>query len=223
MEGERRVWERREGEPGRWYGRFLIYLELGPARSLREACRVANRKTREQVHCAYGSWCDQARRWEWRERATAWDIEQRELLAASERAAMLAMRARRVAVMEENLEAVREVLRNAHMEEADEKQARAWLPQMRVFLCDLLTAERQEYEKLTGGVNGGMVEGVPTVTADDMRAAQREMERQDKERAATQAAAAEAAGPAEAAAGRQPLVPAVAPVLFVCAAADSPH
>ena len=150
----RLAWDQREGEPPRWYGRFLIYLELGPARSLREACRVANRKTRQQVHCAYGSWCDQARRWAWRERATAWDMEQRELLAASERATMLAMRARRVAVMEENLEAVREVLRNAHLEEADEKQARAWLPQMRVFLCDLLAAERQEYEKVAGGTNG---------------------------------------------------------------------
>ena len=88
-----------------------------------------------------------ARKWYWRKRANAWDVHQRELLALSERNTRLALRDRRLERMEDYLEAICEVLDTANMTAADEQQARAWLPQMRVFLRDLLVAERQEFER----------------------------------------------------------------------------
>jgi hypothetical protein len=57
------------------------------------------------------------------------------------------------------------------MTEADEKLARAWLPQMRVFLRDLLVAERREFER--GDYEAGDPDTGLTITADDLRAAQR--------------------------------------------------
>ena len=74
-------------------------------------------------------------------------MHQRDLLALSERNKRLALHSRRVERMEDYLDAVCEVLDAANMTAADEKLARAWLPQMRVFLRDLLVAERQEFER----------------------------------------------------------------------------
>jgi hypothetical protein len=88
----------------------------------------------------------------------------------------LALRKRRVDVIEDYLEAVREVLDNTNTTEADEKQARAWLPQMRQFLLDLLVAERQEFERIDYEKNDP--NNSLTITADDLRAAQRELESQ---------------------------------------------
>ena len=65
----------------------------------------------------------------------------------SERNTRLALHSRRVERMEDYLDAMCEVLDTANMTAADEQLARAWLPQMRVFLRDLLVAERQEFER----------------------------------------------------------------------------
>ena len=116
-------------------------------------------------------WSDNARRWHWRERAHAWDVHQRELLALSERNTRLALHSRRVERMEDYLDAVCEVLDAANMTAADEQLAREWLPQMRVFLRDLLVAERQEFER--GDYERNDPDSGLVITADDLRAAQR--------------------------------------------------
>jgi hypothetical protein len=149
---------------------------LGPARTISATHSQANRiepsggrqKTPQ-------NWSWHARRWRWRERAHAWDVHQRELLALSERNARLALRQRRVEVMEDTLETIRAALDTADIAGADQEQAREWLPQLRVFLRDMLVAQRQEYERLDDGSDDP---GAPlAITADDLRAAQRELER----------------------------------------------
>jgi hypothetical protein len=115
-----------------------------------------------------------SRRWHWRERAHAWDMQQRELLALTERNTRVALHSRRVERMEDYLDAVCEVLDAANMTAADEQLARDWLPQMRLFLRDLLVAERQEFER--GDYESNDSNSNLVITADDLRAAQRELE-----------------------------------------------
>ena len=114
--------------------------------------------------------------WYWRERANAWDVHQRELLALSERNLRLALRGRRIELIEDHLEIICDVLDTANLTGVDEQQARAWLPQMRVFLRDLLVAERQEFEH--GDYERDDPANNLTITADDLRAAQRAYEAQ---------------------------------------------
>ena len=144
---ERKPWDQMPGEPDRWFGRFKVYLELGPTRTCgplhgRQASRAGiNRYTKAangRSSAANGSWrhapmpgmCTSA---------SCWPL--------SERNTRLALHSRRVERMEDYLDAVCEVLDAANMTAADEQLAREWLPQMRVFLRDLLVAERQEFER----------------------------------------------------------------------------
>jgi hypothetical protein len=66
-------WERRPGEPKTAYARFLIYRNLGPARSLAEAQKLATKSHKKPTKVA-GSWSDESARWGWVERAHDWDI-----------------------------------------------------------------------------------------------------------------------------------------------------
>ena len=133
----------------KWYGRFKVYLELGPSRTLHSAARMVCERNKNPAYDYSGVWSVNSRKWHWRQHANAWDVQQRELLAISERNLRLALRGSRVERMEEYLEAICEVLDRANITAVDEQQARAWLPQMRVFFRDLLVAERQEFEAAT--------------------------------------------------------------------------
>ncbi len=167
------------GEPDKWYGRFQVYLGIGVTRTLRRTAAEAGQQARGESIAMSGDWSHHARRWHWRERAHAWDVHQRELLALSERNTRLALHSRRVERMEDYLDAVCEVLDAANMPAADEQLAREWLPQMRVFLRDLLVAERQEFER--GDYEKGDPDSGLVITADDLRAAQRmALERQSR-------------------------------------------
>ena len=132
---------------------------------------------RDKPYAHNSWWSKHARQWRWRERARAWDMYQRELLAVSERNTRLALHERRVEVMEDYLEDVREVLDNAKITEADQQQARQWLPQMRQFLLGLLATERKEFER--NDYAGDDPDNTRSITADDLRAAQRELEAQN--------------------------------------------
>jgi hypothetical protein len=115
-----------------------------------------------------------SRIWRWRERAQAWDAHQRVLLAVAERTSRAALKSRRLDVIGDYLDVVRGVLDSAELEEADKQQARQWLPQMRQFLLELLEAERQECEG-PEYTRQDPHNDAP-ITADDLRAAQRELE-----------------------------------------------
>ena len=174
--GADKVWDQWPGEPELWYGRFEVYLALGPTRSVSAAERALAAAPGKQKHSLDGRWSRTAQQWYWRERAHAWDVHQRELLALSERNRRLALRDRRIELIEDQLDVVCELLDTANLPAVDEQQARAWLPQLRVFLLDLLTAERKEFER--GDYERNDPANHLTITADDLRAAQRAYEAQ---------------------------------------------
>ena len=176
--GERKAWERMAGESIAWYGRFKLFLSLGPTRSVRQAyLRHLHMQTRASGTSP--SWLDVANRWQWRERADAWDLEQRTVLALADHNVLRAARDRRVAYLEAQLEEVREALRVANIAELDQAQARKSLGVLNSSFEHLVEAIRKEYEKPLGDAHDGGVR----ITADDLRAAQRELERQEAERA----------------------------------------
>jgi len=75
-------WERLDGEPEVAYARFLLYRNLGPARTLEAAYSISCRakaKDSTKRHIP-GSWGEECARYSWRERATAWDIAQLETI-----------------------------------------------------------------------------------------------------------------------------------------------
>ena len=170
-----KLWDQLPGEPNRWYGRFQVFLRQGPARTLKSAATACGRGES-------GGWSSQSRTWHWHERAAAWDAHQRDLLALSDREMRIGLRRRRLAVIEEYLEAVRAVLDNADLPSADQETAREWMPQMRVFLRDLLAAERQEFERLNYAKDDP--DNAAAITADDLRTAQQALEREQAQREA---------------------------------------
>jgi hypothetical protein len=67
-------WERQPGEPNLWFSRFQRYLLAGPSRSLLGTVNgERTEKGREKQSKVPGSWNQAFARWNWRERAEAWD------------------------------------------------------------------------------------------------------------------------------------------------------
>lgn len=170
----RQPWEQMEGESNLWFGRFQVYLDLGPARTVQGAFRKVDNAGEGTTKCTGQSWYWYSKQMRWRQRAHAWDAHQRDLLALSERNLRLGLRHRRIEVMEDTLEAIRAALESANIGEADQEVARAWLPQLRVFLRDMLVAERQEFER--GVYEQDDPAYAVAITADELRAAQRALE-----------------------------------------------
>ncbi len=169
-------WDQQPGEPNRWFDRFQIYLSLGPTRTCWAAyCTVSHIDPHSRPANAPPGWQWHAKTWRWRARAHAWDVYQRSLLALGERNARLALHWRRVEVMEDTLETIRAALDTADIAGAGQQQAREWLPELRVFLRDMLVAQRQEFERLDDLDHDE--DGPLAITADDLRAAARELER----------------------------------------------
>lgn len=71
------AWEQLSGEPNNWYARFRHYLLLGNGRSLYNAYCKSTKKPNKQVP---GAWKDAAKKWDWFNRAHAWDINELEKL-----------------------------------------------------------------------------------------------------------------------------------------------
>ncbi len=78
-ESKRVIWEQREGESNAAYARFLMYRNLGPTRSIdaayrqHQSGRAKATKSRKKPYVP-GQWIDDAARFDWVERASAWDI-----------------------------------------------------------------------------------------------------------------------------------------------------
>lgn len=76
MDDERDAWDRiSEDEPNLWYDRFVLYLQMGPSRSLLGAENLEkDRKGLEKSGVsASGAWRNAAKEWNWKKRAEAWD------------------------------------------------------------------------------------------------------------------------------------------------------
>jgi hypothetical protein len=73
---DRKPWDQMEGESSLWYGRFRVYLELGFKRSVNAVFREEmGLNEREEAH---GRWHEEAKRYQWQERAKVYDDFQRE-------------------------------------------------------------------------------------------------------------------------------------------------
>jgi hypothetical protein len=72
-------WEQQAGEPNRWFARLESYRLAGPSRSLLGAVN-AERLSRQlkKTGSVPQTWAKNAKRWQWRERAQAWDHAQRQ-------------------------------------------------------------------------------------------------------------------------------------------------
>jgi len=77
-------WERRKGEPSRWYARFAdYYLPLGDERKLEQAFRdwrADNIATDSKLKLKRPTvaWYAACERWGWKERAEVWDKVKRQ-------------------------------------------------------------------------------------------------------------------------------------------------
>jgi hypothetical protein len=71
-------WEQQAGEPNRWFARFETFRLAGPSRTMLasvNADRFARGANRSRS--IPQAWAKNARRWQWSERAQAWDHAQR--------------------------------------------------------------------------------------------------------------------------------------------------
>lgn len=68
-----------EGEPDKWFARFLTFLQLGARRSLRLAQIAAEsgqKESRKARKWAANSWVEACEKWNWHDRAHKWDVAQ---------------------------------------------------------------------------------------------------------------------------------------------------
>jgi hypothetical protein len=87
MKDEQAIWERSPNEPTRWYARFRMYLFQGPSRSLVAVYRTIleqqgadrrGKKPLHQVETVPHAWTLATKKYQWAERAAAFDQSERE-------------------------------------------------------------------------------------------------------------------------------------------------
>jgi hypothetical protein len=136
-------WDRQRDEGGTlepmfWFDRFdRFYRPVGPERSLVGAYNAWRREAKKsQVVWIASSWQNNATKWHWKERAEAWDVEQRRQRFAEEEIARAEM-VRRHVRLAVNLQAVG-ATRLTSLSEADVNAGEA-----RQYLKDGIALERQ--------------------------------------------------------------------------------
>jgi hypothetical protein len=165
-------WDRQAGETDEWYERFMLYLYMGPDRTITAAHNFATRLAQRAAHGQIGSWHRMARRHRWKERASAFDAELgRKSLdepAAEEttdEASQVSWtdeeRMRMVAVL---LHQVYGVLRHADLLTLSKEEARQLLPTFRLFFRDLLRFHQIEVAQMLATGNG---DEATALSADD--------------------------------------------------------
>lgn len=80
MEPERKAWERMEGESLKWYSRFDKFRLMKPwKRSINAVYEEEETENHGKVRTKIaGKWYEIAQKWQWNERADAWDTHCRE-------------------------------------------------------------------------------------------------------------------------------------------------
>ena len=83
-------WERQAGENSLWYGRFLVFRDMGTGRSLlalykAELKEKARESKKKQPTAAPGAWYATADQYRWNERAAAWDTHRQQEIEAERR------------------------------------------------------------------------------------------------------------------------------------------
>jgi hypothetical protein len=88
QENHPHLWERYPEENARWYGRFLLYRDLGPSRTLLGAVTAekAQKSPKKPNKNVPGAWKDACEQWNWKGRAEAWDAWERKRIEAKRQA-----------------------------------------------------------------------------------------------------------------------------------------
>lgn len=73
MADDRRLWDRVEDEPGRWFSRFSAYRLQGPGRSIESVYRAECEANKREVKRPSKVWYERAEEWQWKARSSAWD------------------------------------------------------------------------------------------------------------------------------------------------------
>lgn len=146
-------WDRQADETEEWYDRFMLYLYMGPQRTIAAAHSFATRMAQGAALGQLSSWRGAARRYQWRARAAAFDGEVgRATVAEDERLRMVA----------ELLQQVYGVLRHAELQTLSKEEARQLLPTFRLFFRDLLRLHQSETTQQVA------VQGEAGLRADDL-------------------------------------------------------
>ena len=217
-------WDQQPEEPRLWFKRFSLYLLMGPTRSIAAAycddfARHHPGKTCKPTSAT--KWRVISSRWNWVRRAEAWDKEQIMLAGVAIRNKLVALQAQRLDMTADLINQARTVLKNAHLENADEAQSRALIGEMRMLVRDMAALQQRESALLPEDTEKEVA--ALTITADDLRAAQRDLERREEAAFAKTGSAKGAA--AAAVGGRHRLPPGgedtePAPGLVLCTGDD---
>jgi hypothetical protein len=161
-----RSWDRQTDETEEWYDRFMLYLYMGPSRTIAAAHSFAVRLAKEAKVGQLGSWQRMARRRQWKQRAAAFDADFCKSLAeqakrgewagqsAVENSSATGVDEKRLQMVAELLQQVYGVLRHADLLTLSKEEARQLLPTFRLFFRDLLRLHQSEVAQLLAGSEG---------------------------------------------------------------------
>ena len=135
-------WHQQPDEPPDWFNRFHTYLTLGPSRTLTAAYREWAKSKGSPSSTA----SQQYNKWNWKERALAYDQANREEKAAFEAARAAEARERRIRKNNKILEAVAAALDTADLENLSTEEARALLPSLRLLYATTAELQRRELQ-----------------------------------------------------------------------------
>jgi hypothetical protein len=94
---ESELWDRQPDEPNRWFSRFERFRAAGPSRSLLGTMNseLSDKGAIPKAKVS-GSWHRASIRWRWRERAEAWDAQERRRVQAARIQQIDEMRSRHI-------------------------------------------------------------------------------------------------------------------------------
>ena len=168
------AWDQLPDEPNRWYARFERFRLRGPKRTLEAVFRSECGDQQVLAQKRPGqAWYRAAARWEWQRRAEAWDKAERARLRGLEAQRRFDERERRLSLIDKLLAAAEGAFDKAMVDHASTEEARVLLPTVRLFLRDLITAQRAELGPAQVDAEDGVA-----FTADDLVAAAKAMGRE---------------------------------------------
>ena len=137
---ERRPWHQQPGESVQWYDRFHAYLMLGNLRTLAAASHLWTGSRSAPSSTA----SRMAKKWNWQERALAYDQAERTEKAALERTRAAVARERRLSRVQKLIDLTTTAIDKADLENLSPEEART----LRPLLKNALELERLELEVL---------------------------------------------------------------------------
>jgi hypothetical protein len=152
-------WDRQADETDEWYDRFALYLYMGSNRTLAAAHAFAARLAKGAAHGHLNSWRRVAAKYQWRERAAAYDAagggrQTRRDGSVGERTSERTDD-ERLRMVVELLRQVYGVLRQAELATLTREEARQSLPTLRLFFRDLLRLYQSEAAQMAASNEAG--------------------------------------------------------------------